>query len=184
MPLKIATTFNGLPVCPKCGWAQVTLDFEQHVQGCQDASAGANAAGLASRLPELPSTKFGYGDHNLTFEPDTNLHIRLTCSNDGSFRLEDVWLLDTLTMEEAASFVRAIADWRRTHNQGQIPPGTGISLEQSYGDCTGAQHDSAGHTLYCPRGCCDTGQDDSPTIRKQLADHACQLLSQKLRDTK
>jgi hypothetical protein len=110
--LEIATTFNALPVCPKCGWAQISRDFNKHVRDCPNVAAGTVAIELAAHLPELHSTKFGYGDGYLTFEPDDNMHVRLKCSNAETFKLEDVWLLGSLSIDEAADLVRALADWR------------------------------------------------------------------------
>lgn len=113
MTLTTGTTFNGLPVCPKCGWATAgPRETEEHRRNCVHEQAGRSACELADRLPELLSTKFGYGTDQLTLEPDDRLHIRFQCRGDGTFSLEEVWLLDDLDQNEAASLVRAIADWR------------------------------------------------------------------------
>lgn len=113
--LETATSYNGLPVCPKCGWAETQIAFETHVRTCSNGAAGAAAGELAARVPALKATKFGYGDGFLTFEPDEAMHIRLACMRNGAFKLEDVWLLDSLSIEEATSLVRAIAAWRRDY---------------------------------------------------------------------
>ena len=113
MTLVNDTTFNGLPVCPKCGWPMAGHhEIEKHRRDCTHVEAGAAAVALAARLPDQPSTKFGYGTDQLTFEPDERLHVRFRVSRAGIFHLEEVWLLDDLTENEAASLVRAIADWR------------------------------------------------------------------------
>jgi hypothetical protein len=115
MTLTTNTTFNGLPVCPKCGWPSAgPYETEEHRRDCVHEPAGESACELAARLPDLPSTKFGYGTDQLTFEPDKNLHVRFHCNRSGTFKLEEVWLLDDLSQNEAASLMRAIADWRST----------------------------------------------------------------------
>lgn len=112
MSLETAGDFDTLTICPRCGWPVLSAAFDGHVRDCPDVAAGAVAVELAARLPVLNSTKFGYGDRYLTFEPDDNMHVRLECRNDGTFRLEDTWLLDSLSTDEAEDLVRAIADWR------------------------------------------------------------------------
>lgn len=114
MALKTDTTYNGLPVCGRCGWPMAGLDeIEKHAGECPHAVAGASAVRLAERLDDLPSTKFGYGTRQLAFEIDRELSVRLKCNPGRTFYLEDVWLLDDLTQDEAADLVRSIAAWRR-----------------------------------------------------------------------
>jgi hypothetical protein len=90
-----------------------SYEEQQHKSACPYTVLGANATALAERVDEVPSTKFGYGTGQLTFELDGDLHIRLSCSKDGTFALYEIWLLDDLTSDEAADLVRAIASWRR-----------------------------------------------------------------------
>lgn len=54
---------------------------------------------------------------------------------------------------------RAYVDRART--RGRKPRVLTVSGDSSHNADSGAgpQRDSEGHTLYCPRGCCDTGQD-------------------------
>lgn len=114
MTLAADTTYNGLPVCGKCGWPMAgPYEEQQHRSACPYVTLGANATALAERVDELPSTKFGYGTGGLVFELDKNLHVQLQCKKGGTFKLEDLWLLDDLTADEAADLVRAIASWRR-----------------------------------------------------------------------
>lgn len=114
MTLASATTYHEIPVCEKCGWPMAgPSEIERHRTACPHVAAGASAKDLAERVSELPSTKFGYGGQQLTFEPDKNLHVRFHCNRDDTFHLREVWLLDDLTTDEAAELLRAIADWRR-----------------------------------------------------------------------
>lgn len=113
MTLATATTHNGLPVCSKCGWPMAgPYEERRHESACPDVAAGASATALADRVEEVPSTKFGYGTGQLTFESDEDLHVQLQCNRNGTFQLRDLWLLDDLTADEAADLVRAIAAWR------------------------------------------------------------------------
>jgi hypothetical protein len=114
MTLATDTTFNGLAVCAKCGWPMAgPYEEQRHKTACPYVTLGTSASALAERVDELPSTKFGYGNGQLTFELDKDLHVRLQCNKDGTFKLDDLWLLDNLTADEAADLVRAIAAWRR-----------------------------------------------------------------------
>ncbi len=107
-------TYNDLPVCIKCGWPMAgPYEIKRHRNDCPHVVAGASASALAARFSDLPSTKFGYGTGQLTFEPDQDLHVSLRCNDDETFALCEVWLLDDLTPDEAAGFVKAINDWRR-----------------------------------------------------------------------
>lgn len=113
MTLEINTTYNGLPVCEKCGWPMAgSNEEERHIKHCSHIVAGKAAITLASQLSELRSTKFGYGTDNLTFELDKKMHVRFQCSNKGTFSLEEVYLLDNLTEAQAKALVEAIATWR------------------------------------------------------------------------
>jgi hypothetical protein len=111
MTLATGTVYNTLPVCEKCGWPMAgSYEIASH-RTCELVATGRGASALAARFPELRSTKFGYGTAQLTFELDEELHVRLQC-NSKTFQLEDLWLLDKLTADEAAGLVEAIADWR------------------------------------------------------------------------
>lgn len=114
MTLKTSDTFNGLAVCKTCGWPIAGwLEFTGHVK-CRLKAAGDSAVALAALVPELPSTKYGYGTRGLVIAVDDQLHVRFECANDGTFDLRDVWLLDNLTKDAAAALVKAIAAWRQT----------------------------------------------------------------------
>ena len=111
MTLKTNSTFNGIPVCSKCGWTMVGPYEEERHRACPHVAAGNLATQLASRFPELPSTKFGYGSQMLTFELDARAHLSFACS-DERFRMDRAWLPDGLTPDEAAGLVEAISSWR------------------------------------------------------------------------
>ena len=112
--MSLATKhYSDLPICSNCGWAMAgPSDHALHAKACPYAAAGESAKMLADRFPELSSTKFGYGTSQLTFEQDEHLHVRFHCRNDETFQLEEVWLLDDLTVDEAADLVKVITDWR------------------------------------------------------------------------
>lgn len=112
--------FGDLKVCPKCGWHMLM----NHEERCEPR-AGKRASALAEALPEIPSTKLGYGDGMVTFEPAENasrdlqpLHVHFEVSDRENeprpFSLREVSLLDDLSQEEAASLVRAVVEWRKT----------------------------------------------------------------------
>jgi hypothetical protein len=103
-----------LDVCAKCGW---------HAHGPYSSNecdpAGAMSVDkLIAAVPEVPSTKFGYGYRNFVFETDSNFHVRLRVNRYQSegvghvFGLEDVWLLDDLSHDDAVDLVRTLAAWR------------------------------------------------------------------------
>jgi hypothetical protein len=110
--------FGGLKVCPACGW-HALID---HAERCEPL-AGKRASDLMAALPEVPSTKLGYGAGNVTFEPEElpdsqSFHVRFEVSDRENeprpFSVREVWLLDDLSQEEAASLVRAVVEWRKT----------------------------------------------------------------------
>lgn len=113
MTLDAAKTYNGLDVCPTCGWPMTHVgDEHRRNGGCPHQLAGHAATSLAARLPEVRSTKFGYGTGNLAFQIDRRLTIRFDCTG-GAFDLRDVWLLGELDENQAVDLVRTIAEWRR-----------------------------------------------------------------------
>lgn len=98
-----------LPVCPKCGW----YGHGPHCINPCDPKSGDVASKLAAAVPEVPSTKLGYGYGNLVFETDPNFHVRFQVDRrDRSFKLRDVWLLDDLSHDDAADLVKTLAAWR------------------------------------------------------------------------
>jgi len=100
-----------LEVCPKCGW--YAHGPYASPTDC-DAAAGDAASTLQAAVPEVPSTKLGYGQGVVAFEIDDELHVRLrTCSRVYSdFHLDAVWLLADLSHDDAVDLVRTIAAWR------------------------------------------------------------------------
>lgn len=108
--MESESAVKDLPVCQVCGW---------YVHGRSDGpdacipKAGKHADELITAIPEVPSTKLGYGRGNFVFEPDPNFHIRFRIAPlESVFHLEDVWLLDELTHEDAADLVKTLIAWR------------------------------------------------------------------------
>jgi hypothetical protein len=129
-----------LPICSKCGWY---AHGPYRTAEC-DPIGGAAADKLIAAVPEVPSTKFGYGYPNFVFEQDDNFHVRLQVSRPTRagyvFALEDVWLLDDLSHEDAVDLVKTLAAWRTRQ------------LERRDGyECTCLRHDlpKGHHTHAC-----------------------------------
>ena len=113
MTLDRRATYNGLPVCKKCGWPTAGIyETKQHQDTCSLVAEGNVARALADRVPDVLSTQCGYGSGKLTFTMDKELHVRFNCRTK-TLKLEEVWCLSDLTLEEAAELVKVIADWRR-----------------------------------------------------------------------
>ena len=115
MTLETRSSYLGLPVCERCGWAMAgQYEQNKHEAGCPYVKAGKSATALADRIPDVSSTKFGRGVEALTFDIDEHLHIHFRCSNTGTFDLRTLWILGELTEDEAAALVETIAEWRKT----------------------------------------------------------------------
>jgi hypothetical protein len=98
-----------LDVCVKCGW----YGHGPYCINPCDPKSGDAASKLAAALPEVSSTKLGYGYRNLAFEMDPNFHVQLEVDRrDQSFNLQDVWLLNNLSHDDAADLVKTLAAWR------------------------------------------------------------------------
>lgn len=110
MSLVTGTTFLSLPVCDKCGWPMAGPSEVERHRKCPLVAAGANATALAANFPGVTSTKFGYGTEALVFDVDKEMHIRFDC-HPRSFSLRDVWILDSLSMDQAHSLVKVLTDW-------------------------------------------------------------------------
>ena len=126
-----------LDVCAKCGWYG-------HGPFCInpcDPKSGRAASKLAAAVPEVPSTKLGYGYRNLVFEMDPNFHVHFEVDRrDRSFHLQETWLLDNLAHDDAADLVKTLAAWRARQ------------LERRGGyACTCLRHDlpTGNHTHAC-----------------------------------
>lgn len=111
--------FGDLKVCPTCGWHMLM----NHAERCE-ARAGRRAKALMQRLAEVPSTQLGYGSGIVVFEPpeqpgkEQPFNVRFDVSDAPRaarpFSLREVWLLDDLDAEDAASLVRALKAWRNS----------------------------------------------------------------------
>jgi hypothetical protein len=97
-------------VCPKCGW----YAHGKYASPTEcDPAAGDAASTLQAAVPEVPSTKLGYGRGVIAFEVDDKLHVSLNVNrHDRAFHLDDVWLLADLSHDDAVDLVRTITAWR------------------------------------------------------------------------
>lgn len=102
---------SDLPVCKDCGWHD--LGFRHKPDECHE-EAGAYADGLRARVPNIPSTKLGYGGGNLTFLFNERCAITLNVCDDGTFSVEHIWLIGHFDLEGAAALVERMADAMRT----------------------------------------------------------------------
>lgn len=128
MTLKTSDTFHGLAICKTCGWPIAgQLEYTVHVR-CRLKAAGESAVALAALVPELPSTKYGYGARGLVVTIDDQLHVRFECADNGTFDLRDVWLLGNLTKDAAAALVKAIAAWRQTSKPSSADGGAATTV--------------------------------------------------------
>lgn len=120
MTLDRAATYNGLKVCTHCGWPMAgPFEEKRHREGCEYVKKGRQASALAARVPNLVSTKFGYGTGELVFTIAPHFTVQVTPNGHGGFAMREVHLLDTLTEDDAASFVEAIAAWHRGRDPGK-----------------------------------------------------------------
>lgn len=108
--------FAGLYVCDACGWHVLAVDVAEHGKGslrrCEKAAGGA-ADELAKRLPEIRSTKHGYGYGRLVFDVDSRTHVKLEPQRNGRFKVDDLYMLDSLTADDAEKLIRFIAELRK-----------------------------------------------------------------------
>jgi hypothetical protein len=107
------TKARDLKICAKCGWyAHGPYDG---ASAC-DPAAGDAVATVMKAVPEVPSTKLGYGRGSFVFESDEQFHIRLEVDRRpdraAPFRLRDVWLIDDLTHDDVVDLVRTLVAWR------------------------------------------------------------------------
>ena len=105
---------SDLKVCPTCGWHEVP--YSSAHEDC--AVQGKQAQALKAALPDLNLTQLGYGFGAIVADLSERLHVRFGIHRDGRergaspFALREVWLLESLSVDEAASLVRAIEAWR------------------------------------------------------------------------
>lgn len=124
MSLEISDAYKGLPVCKACGWPMAgPYEEGRHRSPCPYAPEGSIAAELAHRLPEVPSTKYGYGTGKLTFkiadddfEVSNNFSITLRPDPDGSFSLDRFHMLESLTPDRAEVFIQLLHTWWKVNH--------------------------------------------------------------------
>lgn len=108
--------FEGLKVCPTCGWHE--RPYSQAHRDCH--IPGQHASALLAALPGVQATLlgFGFGAAVLALYGDDRMNVRFNVNHDTRrrrpkpFSLREVYLLDNLSVDEAASLVNAITDWR------------------------------------------------------------------------
>lgn len=108
---------NEMKVCPKCGWYDID---PSHREKC-DPAAAAVADRIAAQLPDIKSTKLGWGDGVLTFEIGSELKVGLGLSGGRkriSFR--HLHCHEWMTPERAITFVRALAIWHRRYLESTV----------------------------------------------------------------
>lgn len=98
----------GLPVCPTCGWHEL-MGHRCHPQRAEHARQ------LEDAVPEVPSTRLGYGGEMLVFDPDDAFTVQFSIRErgDAPFKMEDLYILHALPLEAAADLVRTLAEWRK-----------------------------------------------------------------------
>lgn len=111
MSLVEQDDYNGLAVCKRCGWA--TTPMEDHDAKCiGDLEIDGRAATrFANSIPNVESTKLGYGTGKLTFNFDGEFSITLRCGAN-SFTFDHAFLLGDLTVDSARDLVQTLAAWR------------------------------------------------------------------------
>lgn len=80
---------HDLKVCEKCGW----YDHGPYRKNECDPELGAIADKLSKAVP-VPSTKLGYGFGNLTFEFSKNQTLTVGVNEDGTFRIDKLFVLE------------------------------------------------------------------------------------------
>lgn len=110
--LDVSPTYNGIDVCPRCGWTVISVDKATHTEACR-IDAGASGTKLAGSLPAIASTKLGHGGGNLTFNFDDHTSITLRCLPGDRFSFESMFLLDLMDANAARDLVTILAAWRK-----------------------------------------------------------------------
>lgn len=106
---------SGQFVCPNCGWSVIDIDvkYNHHNARCH-AAAGRLASDLAAALPELRSTKFGYGDGRLAFDIGGDRTVVFDCHPDRLW-LHHVGRAHALDAEAARDLVATLNEWSKRH---------------------------------------------------------------------
>jgi hypothetical protein len=111
MSLVEQDDYNGLKVCKRCGWTEDWyLEHETKCVGDLELD-GKAATKLANSIPNVESTKLGYGTGKLTFNFDGEFSVTLRCG-EKSFAFDHVFLLGDMTEDAARDLVQTLAAWR------------------------------------------------------------------------
>lgn len=97
-----------MKVCTKCGWYLTNLPSNHKCR--PDLAVDANK--LATLVPaglDVPSTKLGYGDHNVTFMVDGNVSVTFNCEGKGRFSLEHIFYNKPIDLNVAAKMIEDLA---------------------------------------------------------------------------
>ncbi len=114
MSLEQAESYNGLPVCKHCGWPMAgPYEENRHRSNCEHVKQGEAANKLAMQLPEIRSTKFGYGTDRVVFDLSRSLHVHFECRSNGTFSLRELYCLGSITEKDAARLVELIHTWHK-----------------------------------------------------------------------
>jgi hypothetical protein len=94
-------------VCKKCGWYMTNLPQNHECR----LDLAADVAKLASLLSDagidVPSTKLGYGDGNVTFTPNENVSITFRCDGHGRFSIDHVFFIQPIDFKIATKLVES-----------------------------------------------------------------------------
>ena len=106
---------SGQFICPNCGWSVISIDvkYDHHNTRCH-AAAGRLATEFANSLPEIPSTKFGYGEGRLTFNISNDCKVTFDCSS-ASLSLHHLFGAHALGTEAARDLVATLNEWAKRH---------------------------------------------------------------------
>jgi hypothetical protein len=103
---------SDLNICSDCGWYD---GYTHKSHGECSPERGAAADRLSARMPDVPSTKLGYGSHALTFAFDGHHSLTLHVNDKGLFSVHHLFWLSSLTEAQVESLVRGLEQaWRET----------------------------------------------------------------------
>lgn len=96
-----------LNICDKCGWYAT----HYHAERCNPAR-GQIAVNLIAAVPDVVAGQLGYGDNCVAFEltPDTTVVFEAGAGKR-PFLIRHVWLHGGLSLDDAATLVRALETW-------------------------------------------------------------------------
>lgn len=153
-------TRPALETCDRCGWRHAADDMSRrlHQESCSP-EAGAAADALAALVPDVTSTKHGYGDGRLAFKLNPEHTVALDVARDGTFRVSHFFWLSRLSQDQAARLIRALRDVLATPTAAPAPGEAGTGEGERGHETHGAQ--VCGCQCYCgaPDGYCNCAPD-------------------------